>query len=265
MREAPSSALVVVALSHRASPLRPGFDSKVIADVRKKHEVAWDDSCNFRKGRLRKQPETCAGPRRAGPRRRPSLRGASWQPSRPCCAPPSRPAGRSSTCVAIDQVWPNGSVIEPNRSPQNMSWTSIVTVAPASTACWTTASTSSTYMKMLPLVPPELLRRARARLRKRIRQHHVRVADLELGVPDLAVGAVHAHRLLGAERLLVVLDRRSGVVDREVRRDRVVSVGNGLGHVSLSSLVRTALDPTPVPMNFGAWARLRNRTETGRT
>ena len=27
--------------------------------------------------------------------------------------------GTSSTCVAIDQTWPNGSVIVPKRSPQN--------------------------------------------------------------------------------------------------------------------------------------------------
>jgi hypothetical protein len=68
--------------------------------------------------------------------------------------PPGPPGGTSSTCVAIDHTWPNGSATVPKRSPQNWSATSILIVPPASTARFTTASTSSTYMKTLALVPP---------------------------------------------------------------------------------------------------------------
>jgi hypothetical protein len=42
--------------------------------------------------------------------------------------------GMSSLCVASAQEWPKGSVTCPYRSPQNMSASGIVTLAPASTA-----------------------------------------------------------------------------------------------------------------------------------
>ena len=42
----------------------------------------------------------------------------------------------------------------PKRSPQNWFSTSIVTVAPASTACWKVLSTSSTYTNTPTVVPP---------------------------------------------------------------------------------------------------------------
>ena len=56
-------------------------------------------------------------------------------------------------------------------------------------------------------VPPTAFGPADAHLGELVRQHDERVADLELGVADLAVGAGHAHPLLGAEDLGVELDR----------------------------------------------------------
>src|SRR5262245_9499667 len=74
----------------------------------------------------------------------------------------------------------------------------------------------------------QLRRRLGARLWERIRQHHVRVADDELRVPDPPVGAVHADGLFGAEGFLVVLDRLRRVVDGQIGRHRVVALGNWL-------------------------------------
>src|SRR5215211_3192435 len=109
-----------------------------------------------------------------------------------------------------------------------MSSSSLTTVAPALWACAKVASTSSTYMKTEPLG-----RRPHVRLRKRIRQHQLRIADLQLGVPDPAVGPGHAQHLLGAERLLVEVDRARGVVDGEIRREAVVALRNRIdGHGS---------------------------------
>src|SRR6185295_4586108 len=51
---------------------------------------------------------------------------------------------RSSMCVAIDHMWPNGSFNWPLRSPQNILEAGKVTVAPAATACFIRASTSLT-------------------------------------------------------------------------------------------------------------------------
>ena len=45
---------------------------------------------------------------------------------------------------AMSHTWPDGSVMMPERLPQNWSVTSAVSVAPASTAAFTVASTSST-------------------------------------------------------------------------------------------------------------------------
>src|SRR5262249_22677299 len=73
--------------------------------------------------------------------------------------------------------------------------------------------------------------------------------DLDLGMTDLAVRRVHAHALLGAERLLVVLDRGARVVDGEVRSDGVVALGNRLdshGLRLLGALTRATLASIPV-------------------
>ena len=60
-----------------------------------------------------------------------------------------------------------------------------------------------------------------------IREHHHRIADLELGVPDLSVRAGQAKQLLGPEYLLVELDgsgrvfRRSSTASpSDIRRAR---------------------------------------------
>ena len=71
-------------------------------------------------------------------------------------------------------------------------------------------------------------RRRRRRVREGIGEHHDRVADLELGVADLAIRAVHARALFRAERLRVVLDRLGRIVHGEVRDERVVALGHRL-------------------------------------
>jgi len=69
------------------------------------------------------------------------------------------------------------------------------------------------------------LRADRVHLGVLVGEHDRRVADADLRVADAAVGPGEAHELLGAERLLVEVD------DVQVRRDGVVSVGDGLhGH-----------------------------------
>src|SRR5207247_10351923 len=55
-----------------------------------------------------------------------------------------------------------------------------------------------------------------------------RVADLELGVHDLAAGAGRAVALFGAEDLLVEVDCLGAVGQAQMRNDRVGAIGNGL-------------------------------------
>ena len=57
-------------------------------------------------------------------------------------------------------------------------------------------------------------------------QHDVRVADLQLGVTDLAIGTVHANGFSRSENLLVVLDGLGGAPDNQVGCDGVVVLGN---------------------------------------
>jgi hypothetical protein len=72
------------------------------------------------------------------------------------------------------------------------------------------------------------------------------VADLDLRVPDLAAGCLHAHPLGRSERCLVEVDRGGRVVENEVRRDRAVSIGNGIGlrHEPPSVVWATVREPT---------------------
>ena len=53
-----------------------------------------------------------------------------------------------------------------------------------------------------------------------------RIADADFGVHDLPVRPDRARDFLGAERLLVPVDRLRGVVERELRRHRVMTLGN---------------------------------------
>src|ERR1051326_3253937 len=59
-----------------------------------------------------------------------------------------------------------------------------------------------------------------------IGQHDVRVPNLQFGMADLAVGAIHAHLLGGPEDFLVVLDGLSRASDDQIRCDGVVIFGN---------------------------------------
>ena len=68
-----------------------------------------------------------------------------------------------------------------------------------------------------------------AHLQVFVRQHDARVADLQLGMADLAVGTVHAYDYGRPENVLVVFDRFRGTLDDEVRRNGVVSLGNVVG------------------------------------
>jgi hypothetical protein len=73
-----------------------------------------------------------------------------------------------------------------------------------------------------------------AHLRRFVGEHHVGVADLDLGVADLPSGRRHAQHFDGAERLLVELERARGIVEDEIGSDAVITLGNGLdGHDSL--------------------------------
>jgi hypothetical protein len=92
----------------------------------------------------------------------------------------------------------------------------------------------------------ELLRGRRARARERVRQHDHGVADLDLGVPDLAVGALHPHALRRAEHVTVELDGRGRAVDAEVRDHPRVFLGNrvDLGHGSSSGRFTSPCDAT---------------------
>src|SRR5262249_24862067 len=57
-------------------------------------------------------------------------------------------------------------------------------------------------------------------------QHDDRVADLDLGVADLAVGPGHAHPLGRAEDAPVVVERPRRAVDDQVGRNAVKAVRN---------------------------------------
>src|SRR5258706_219007 len=57
-----------------------------------------------------------------------------------------------------------------------------------------------------------------------IRQHDVRIADLDLGMAELALRSRDAQQLLRAERTLVEVDRLRRAADAQVRGDGVVSL-----------------------------------------
>jgi hypothetical protein len=59
-------------------------------------------------------------------------------------------------------------------------------------------------------------------------QHQAGIADLQLGVTQPPIGHVHPVDLLGAERLLVELDRCRAPLHDNVRGDRVVTGRNCL-------------------------------------
>src|SRR5579864_8688816 len=56
--------------------------------------------------------------------------------------------------------------------------------------------------------------------------HDSRVADLEFGVTDFAIGLAHAKNFGGTENFLVIIDGLRSILDDQVRRYRIVSFGN---------------------------------------
>src|SRR5262245_28353733 len=83
---------------------------------------------------------------------------------------------------------------------------------------------------------PVVLWASRVHLRRLVREHDVRVADLDLRVPDAPPGRGHPHDLDGPERAAVEIERARAIVDDEIRRGGVVSVRDRLhllGHGSL--------------------------------
>src|SRR5215471_19912793 len=86
------------------------------------------------------------------------------------------------------------------------------------------------------------------RAHHRVVEHHARITDPDLRVHELSVRPRAAAQLLGAERLLVPIDRRRALVEGERRRDRVKTLGNRLlrlGHDRL--LGRRLYTRTPHP------------------
>ncbi len=79
-------------------------------------------------------------------------------------------------------------------------------------------------------IEPQRRRRSAERLRAFLAhhdvvQHDARVADPDLGMHDLAVRTDTAAQFFGAERLRVPVNRLRRVVQRELRRDRVIPIG----------------------------------------
>ena len=68
--------------------------------------------------------------------------------------------------------------------------------------------------------------RLRAHLGVLVGEHHPRVADLDLGVSDLAIPGGEPKQLGGPERLLVEVDRVACPVDDQVGSDAVISIRN---------------------------------------
>jgi hypothetical protein len=70
-------------------------------------------------------------------------------------------------------------------------------------------------------------RAAKIHVGKLIREHHARVADLQLRVTDATVRLRQPHGLRGAERVLVEVNGRRRALDAQVRDDHVVSIWDG--------------------------------------
>src|SRR5437667_206131 len=77
---------------------------------------------------------------------------------------------------------------------------------------------------------PHSLREWRRRCGRLVREHYNAVADLDLGVPDLAVWRGKTHHLGRAEGFFIEVERASSVAHDEIRRDACVTGGNRLDH-----------------------------------
>jgi hypothetical protein len=74
------------------------------------------------------------------------------------------------------------------------------------------------------------LRAAGVHLRVLVGEHDHRVADLELGVTDLAVGPSHSHSLGRPEHGLVEVNRCGAAVDDQVGSNARVAIRDWVDH-----------------------------------
>ena len=93
-------------------------------------------------------------------------------------------------------------------------------------------------------VEPERRRRATEGLwsfavHHRVVDHDARIADAKFRMHDLAVRADSARAFFRAKRLLVPVDRLRGVVQSELRGDRVITLGDGTFRFSHCNLLRS--------------------------
>src|SRR6266446_4540062 len=73
------------------------------------------------------------------------------------------------------------------------------------------------------------MRTARAHFRKLISEHDVRIADLDLSVPDLPIRLRKTHHFRRAKCFLVKLEGLGSVLNDQIGCRRVISLGNRLG------------------------------------
>src|SRR5688500_4703136 len=71
----------------------------------------------------------------------------------------------------------------------------------------------------------ELRRRGRP-LAARFTKHDVRIADNDVAMADLTPWSAHHVMLRGVERLLAALEQTSRISERQIRSDRMKSLGN---------------------------------------
>ena len=84
------------------------------------------------------------------------------------------------------------------------------------------------------------LRAERLQLGVLVGQHDARIADLDLGVMDLAAGILHPHDLFGAERLLVEGDGVACATQDQIGRHAVIAFRDRFyrgSHVGLLGVV----------------------------
>jgi hypothetical protein len=64
-----------------------------------------------------------------------------------------------------------------------------------------------------------------------VRHHDGRIADLDLGMADLAARAGHSHQFRGSESLLVEVDGLCGAINDQVRGYGVISLRDWLDFI----------------------------------
>src|SRR4051812_30899752 len=106
------------------------------------------------------------------------------------------------------------------------------------------------------------VRSEEAHVRRLVREHHERIADLQLGVADRAVRSGNADRLFGAECPLVELDRLACALDAEIRRHGVIA---GRYRLHLLRLARRSLAARLCLLSHCSlrWLRWRPASDAG--